>query len=354
MDNTTLLITKAAISNCRLAQVPLKKAQSVFEIKELAFTANNVTYALCGESLRYWSFYPYSENEGILPAWGYAECIEPGESSLQRGQLFYGYWPAAKLAGLSLSNFSNKRAVENSEGRSSLPLVYNSYELVDDESHPVSLRPYIPTLQPLFATSFLLFHWLVDDSFFEADEIVVTSASSKTALALAWLHQQHPGHKPKLTALTSKANEEFTASTGFYERVLTYDNLSFRNKNQVFVVDFLGSPGFLQELTSSLGSQLIKVSLVGATNWQASGEIKDIDKASFFFAPVQVRRRMKKWGALQTQNRLQKELIDFAGFAQGLFSLREVKGAEHLKVCYEQVVSAQQNPKEIVVIKPSS
>ena len=77
----------------------------------------------------------------------------------------------------------------------------------------------------------------------------------------------------------------------------------------MFVIDFLGSPDFLQELTSGLGSQLIKVSLVGATNWQASGEIKDIDKASFF-APVQVRRRMKRWGALQTQNRIQKELID--------------------------------------------
>ena len=40
------------------------------------------------------------------------ECIEPGESVLHKGQLFYGYWPAAKLAGLSLSNLSNKRAVE--------------------------------------------------------------------------------------------------------------------------------------------------------------------------------------------------------------------------------------------------
>ena len=75
MDNTTLLINKADISSCRLAQVPLVKAQSVFEIKELAFTANNVTYALCGESLRCGTFILIQETEGILPAWGYVTGV---------------------------------------------------------------------------------------------------------------------------------------------------------------------------------------------------------------------------------------------------------------------------------------
>ena len=353
MDNSTLLINKADIAFSRMANVPIKTSKNIFKVRELAFTANNVTYALCGESLRYWQFYPFSKTEGILPAWGYAECLECESGSLQPGRLLYGYWPSSTLAALSLSSLLNNRIIENSEGRSGLPLVYNSYELVDDDSHPISLRPYIPTLQPLFATSFLLFHWLMDDSFFEADEVVVTSASSKTALAYAWLHGQHTGQKPKLTAVTSKANEDFTSSTGLYERVLTYESLSFEKKDKVFIVDFLGSPDFLLKLTSRLGSQLIKASLVGATNWQASGEIKDIDKASFFFAPVQVRRRMKRWGAVKTQSSIQEELVRFALFAKSIFSLREVYGPEQLKTCYDQVVNARQGPEEIVVIKPS-
>ena len=46
---------------------------------------------------------------------------------------------------------------------------------------------YHPTIKPLFLTSFLNYYFLKDENFFDSDQIILTSASSKTALSLAFL-----------------------------------------------------------------------------------------------------------------------------------------------------------------------
>ena len=72
------------------------KGQTSFE-QEICFYRKQRYYALCGESLRYWNFYPYSEPI-FLPVRGYAE-VSNLESLSCIGVSFYGYrlrlnWPA--------------------------------------------------------------------------------------------------------------------------------------------------------------------------------------------------------------------------------------------------------------------
>jgi hypothetical protein len=41
-------------------------------IAHFAFTANNITYAVFGESMRYWQFFPADDGWGCIPVWGFA------------------------------------------------------------------------------------------------------------------------------------------------------------------------------------------------------------------------------------------------------------------------------------------
>jgi hypothetical protein len=68
-----------------------------------------------------------------------------------------------------------------------LPLVYNQYVGIVGNPH------YKPedddkemVFRPLFLTSFFLDDYLFDNNFFEAKQIIIASASSKTAVSLAY------------------------------------------------------------------------------------------------------------------------------------------------------------------------
>ena len=41
----------------------------------IGVTANNVTYAVLGESFRYWDFFPAEHGWGLVPLWGFADVV---------------------------------------------------------------------------------------------------------------------------------------------------------------------------------------------------------------------------------------------------------------------------------------
>jgi len=53
----------------------LSPGQVRFRVERFAFTANNITYAVSGDMLGYWKFFPAPEGWGRLPVMGYAEVI---------------------------------------------------------------------------------------------------------------------------------------------------------------------------------------------------------------------------------------------------------------------------------------
>ncbi|MGB5450280.1 MAG: DUF2855 family protein, partial [Woeseiaceae bacterium] len=50
------------------------------KIERFAFTANNVTYAVTGDRLGYWQFFPPGGDDtngwGMMPVWGFAVVVE--------------------------------------------------------------------------------------------------------------------------------------------------------------------------------------------------------------------------------------------------------------------------------------
>jgi hypothetical protein len=112
--------------------------------------------------------------------------------------------------------------VDAAAHRAGLPPVYNQYARIQ---RPLAraLEDAQMLFRPLFTTAFLLDDLLAEEGCFGASRVLLASASSKTALSLAFLLGRRSGARPEVVGLTSRANRAFTESTGCYDRVIDYD-----------------------------------------------------------------------------------------------------------------------------------
>src|SRR5688500_3006497 len=51
----------------------LEDGQARLRVDQFALTANNVTYAVFGEAMSYWQFFPAEGGWGRVPVWGFAD-----------------------------------------------------------------------------------------------------------------------------------------------------------------------------------------------------------------------------------------------------------------------------------------
>jgi hypothetical protein len=82
----------------RLVEHPvpdLGAGAAVLRVDQVGLSANNVTYAVAGEMLRYWSFFPTEPRWGRLPVWGFATVERSRADGVSEGQRYFGYLPLA-------------------------------------------------------------------------------------------------------------------------------------------------------------------------------------------------------------------------------------------------------------------
>ena len=186
--NLTFLVNKYDLFEAAFSEdsIPISKTDEVIlEIERYAFTTNNITYAVIGDTLGYWNFFPAEEPYGIVPVWGFANVISSQNENVSEGEKFYGYFPMSKYLKVIPKKVNTHGFIDDSNHRRKLPSVYNHYLKISKNTDE-SLE-YHPLIKPLFLTSFLNYYFLKDEKFFECDQIILTSASSKTALSLAFL-----------------------------------------------------------------------------------------------------------------------------------------------------------------------
>jgi hypothetical protein len=124
-------------------------------------------------------------------------------------------------------------------------------------------------LRPLFSLSFFCAEFLKDEQFFDARQVIISSASSKTALGLAFLLAQ--GRPEGIVALTSAANAGFVGKRGVYDRVLSYEAIS--SMPAVFV-DIAGDGAVRAAVHRHLGDDLKHSARVGFTHWDALAPVE--------------------------------------------------------------------------------
>ncbi len=330
------------------AEVALDEGQVLAEIEKFAFTANNITYAVAGDMLNYWSFFPAEAGWGRIPVWGYATVVRSRSKEIVEGERLYGYFPMSSHLVMQPEKVTPGSFLDLYKQRRELHPVYNTYtRLKTDKAAPPAFDDLRPILNPLYTTSFLIDDWLADNDFFGAKQAVLLSASSKTGFGLAFGLSQRRPQGPEVVGLTSAGNLAFVESLGCYDRALTYDKIATLDASKpALVVDFAGNGEVLAAVHNHFGDKLVESTQVGLSHWDAprvSGALPGA-KPHLFFAPDQARKRMEDWGQKGFDAKLGESWRAFAAKASTWVKLERGKGPDTISKVYSETLAGKIDP----------
>lgn len=278
----------------------LIEGQVLVAIDKFGLTANNVSYAVTGDSIGYWQFYPAQDNWGIVPVWGCASVTESTCADIPVGERLWGYFPMASHAVLTPGNIHADYFVDVVEHRRELPPVYNQFRRTKAEPEFLQqMENERCLLFPLFMTSYLIYDYLIDNSFFGAQQVVIGSVSSKTGFGLAQMLHNDPEVTQTVIGVTSTGNVDFVKGLGCCDQIVLYKNEAEIDASvPTAYVDMSGDARLTISLHNHLEDNIMESCMVGGSHWQEGGKVGELPGARprFFFAPGQIEKRNKEWG----------------------------------------------------------
>ncbi len=343
----------------------LMDGEILVAIERFAFTANNVTYGAIGEQVGYWQFFPPSlaadddADWGMVPVWGFATVAKSNHSDIASGERFYGYFPMATHLKMLPVRVSDDRLVDGAPHRADLPAVYNSYDRLGSEAGQAEADGARALLNPLYGTSYCLCDALQEQNYHEATQVVILSASSKTAIGLAYGLSQIEGARPRIIGLTSAGNVAFTQSVGAYDEVIGYDALGTLANEPSVLVDMSGNRAVIGAVHGALGDNMRWCHNVGLTHWDDSDTKNDPaaaqlirERSEMFFAPGHIQRRAAEWGAADFNAQVADFLSGGIAHARGWMDIKETQGLDKFSPIYEAVVRGDIRAHEGLIILP--
>ncbi len=315
--------------------------EALLAVDTFGLTANNVTYAVLGDAMSYWDFFPAPDGWGRIPVWGFAG-VAASNSDLADGTRVYGYLPPSGHLLVRPERVGEHGFVDASPHRSSLPPVYNRYADTEaDGMHDADTEDEQILLRPLFFTSFLIDDFLADNRFFGADAVILSSASSKTALSAAFLLSRRG--EIEVIGLTSPQRREFVEGTGVYGRVLGYDELDSLPTGSAVYVDMSGDADVRSAVHRHYGERLAHSAIVGATHWDRLGGGDDLPGPSptFFFAPDRIKVRSEEWGAAGLDARVADAWRPFVAWTGRWLEVVRGSGPEAVERAYRELLDGR-------------
>lgn len=343
--------TNIARASIEISDLPeLEEDQILLKIDGYALTANNISYASAGDMMGYWNFFPAQDRtNGIVPVWGYATIVETANLEFEVGMRFYGFYPMGSHVIVTPNEGDTSSGfVDIAQHRAEMAPIYNHYHKVSDthigDHETEALRAIV---QPLFMTSFLIEHQFRNETWFDAQNIVITSASSKTAMALAYMVRGESEDIRRI-GITSAANRDFTTESDLYDEVITYDDMldtdiGLDPEENIVLVDFAGSAKTLCDIHKHMGDNLKFSSRIGLTHVAEVGDIDDIvgPKPVFFFAPAAAQEFIHSFGQAEFDAQSGRALYGFMDYMAGQLDIITIDGPEHVKQSYEQLLQGK-------------
>lgn len=324
-----------------------------------AMTANNVTYAALGKPVGlfdngrgYWDFFsPGGEGPGRVPVWGFATVTRSAAEGVAEGEQFYGYYPMASHVRLTPGRINAGGFVDVAEHRAGMPAVYDYYLRVAALGDFVEGdRDWWPVFRPLYLTGWLIADQLEDEQDFGADQVLVASASSKTAIGFAHAMNQR-SDRPKLVGLTSARGRDFLEGTGLYDELVLYDDIASLDPAIASAfVDIAGDGQLTAALHHHFGEALKLNLVVGKAHWDSQAGQRF--PATGFFAPARVAKRSNDWGSAGFQQKLGAAWTHFLGDARRLFRIEVSIGADAALAAYRDAVAGRADPRAGILIRP--
>lgn len=382
-----VVVERANVRKAALVDAPpltIAKGDVLLAVRKWSLTANNVSYAVAGDTLQYWNFWPTGEASlGRIPVWGTAEVVASRAPGVEVGRMVYGYLPMSSYvvmtpqlstphAGAGDGDDAAAAApgfTDVTEHRNELPAAYNFYSFLDVDPFAQVSVDAMMLLRPLFFTSWLLNDFFSDpkQAFFGAREgsVVLSSASSKTSIGLAYMLSKAgqsrtdtpDEHKfaGRIVGLTSGGNVEFVESLGLYDKVVTYDKIKSQCPVEPAVyVDMSGNSRVLRDVHDHYGNSLKHSCAVGATHWEADrAPRKGLPgvRPAFFFAPSWVAVRAKQWGGMSgVAARMLASWAPFVTYTETWMAMKHLLGPEAVLAGYRRVVGGDIAPKEGIIM----
>ena len=303
IDGVDFIVNKLAWNDTRYVETEvstdLAPGRVLFRVDRFAFTANNISYALAGDMIGYWRFFPTGDDAwGRIPTMGFADVIASTHEGVPVGTRCFGFYPMSKHLLIEPSSASPSSIVDGAAHREGLAAPYAQYSpTATDAFYSADHEDEVMLMRGLFMTSFLSEDFLAESDLYGAKSVVISSASSKTSIALAYLVSQKG--VAKAAGLTSARNLDFVLSLGFYDQVLTYDQISALPSDVPTVfVDMAGNTKVSRQVHEHFGLALKFSQRIGGTHWNAGGDDSEIPGPAreFFFAPGQIQKRVAEWG----------------------------------------------------------
>lgn len=344
-----LLVDRSNLTETALVEVPDLRAgpgQALLRVDRVGMTANNVTYAVFGESMKYWDFFPAEGRWGRVPLWGFAEVVASAATGVEVGTRVYGYLPSSSHLIVEPGKANAHGFRDVSPHRRHLPSPYNGLtSTAGDPAYEPRREDFQVLYRPLFMTSFMLADFVEDKDFFGASTAVLSSASSKTSYGTAFLLKG----KVKTVGLTSPANLSFTQSLGCYDDVVLYDDAAGLALEPTVYIDVAGNAALRRVVHERLTGKLVHSAVVGAAHHTAepdpAGATLPGPRPMFFFAPDQIRQRYADWGPTGVEDRHAAAWLRFAPVVEQWVDIAVGSGPQGLEDAWREVLSGQSNPR---------
>ncbi len=328
----------------------LKAGQALLRVDRFAFTANNITYAVFGDAMSYWDFFPAEEGWGRIPVWGFGDIVRSGCDGLAEGERVYGYFPMSTHLVVQPERVSPESFIDGAPHRQERAPIYNQYlRVAGDPSYEARVEGPQMLFRPLFMTAFLLDDFLTENNFFGGRAVVLSSASSKTAMSLAFLLSRGAGDRREVIGLTARRNLSFVRGLGCYDRVMAYDEIdSLSPTVPVAFVDMAGDGEVGSALHHHLRENLVHDCMVGATHWEQTKREEGLPGAQpqLFFAPAQAQKRSAELGAAELQERTSAAWRAFLQPAESWVRAVEERGKAAVERVYRETLEGRSKPDE--------
>jgi hypothetical protein len=340
------LVRRDDLRECRFDAAPVPEpsaGQALLEVESFSLTSNNVTYAVMGDAMSYWRFFPAQEGWGRVPVWGFARVAASAHDDVREGSRVYGYLPPSSHHLVVPERVKAGGFVEGSPHRAELPAVYNSYVPAADEPGPGEDRQAL--FRPLFGTSFVIDDFLDESQFFGAGSVLLGSASSKTALGTAFLLARR--EDVESVGLTSPSNAEFVRGLDVYDRVVTYDEIDSLPDTPAVYVDMSGDAAVRGAVHRHYGEALAYDCAVGVSHWEKAfadpGPLPG-PAPQLFFAPDRFRKRTEDWGPGGLQEKVSGAWDPFEDWLSGWLEVVHGSGPEDVERTYLELVDGRTSP----------
>ena len=347
----TLEVRKYNWSDTRVVEstlpVDLGDNEVLLRVDKFALTANNISYAGAGDLLGYWVFFPAEEGWGRIPAMGWGDVIASAHPAVQAGERVWGFFPFSTHLKIVAGRAGPEHFQDVSEHRAQYAPVYARFDRASaNPVYEAAREDQDCLLRGLFMTSWLVEDFMHVNDSFGAAACLVTSASSKTSIALA--HCLSKRGEMASIGITSPGNVAFCESLGYYDRVLTYDAVESLDASQpAVIVDMAGSAAVLSALHHHYRDNLKHSCQIGATHYEEMGAVDNLPgaKPEFFFAPSHIQSRSAELGAATLMQALGADYAQFRAGSDNWLALEHSYGVDAVEETYQSVLAGQSDAK---------